>query len=173
MKTLYLYLFVLVSSMYAITVNSQNVKVTIDCEDSSIRSIISEIESQTEFLFIVDSDVDTRKEVTVRVKDKPLSEVLEDLSKQMNIQYKVSQKHIILSKNVVSPIHSTSSKIDSSCVIGTIKDELGDPLIGVNVLVKNTSQGTVTDISGNFEISAKVGDVLVISYIGSLVSTKN
>ncbi|WNH11946.1 SusC/RagA family TonB-linked outer membrane protein [Thalassobellus suaedae] len=40
------------------------------------------------------------------------------------------------------------------------------PLPGVNVLVKGTSQGTVTDFDGNYEISAKANDVLVYSYVG-------
>ena len=41
-----------------------------------------------------------------------------------------------------------------------------DPVIGANVMVKGTSNGTITDFDGNFLLDAKVGDVLVISYMG-------
>jgi TonB-linked SusC/RagA family outer membrane protein len=51
-------------------------------------------------------------------------------------------------------------------VRGTVIDEYGDPAIGATVQVKGTTQGTVTDIDGNFTISAPVGGTLVVSYVG-------
>ena len=41
-----------------------------------------------------------------------------------------------------------------------------DPVIGANIMVKGTTNGTITDFDGNFELQAKVGDVLVVSYMG-------
>ena len=41
-----------------------------------------------------------------------------------------------------------------------------DPVIGANVMVKGTTNGTITDFDGNFLLNANVGDVLVISYMG-------
>jgi len=49
---------------------------------------------------------------------------------------------------------------------GTITDESSEPLIGVNILIKNSSVGTVTDFDGNYTLDANTGDVLVISYTG-------
>lgn len=51
-------------------------------------------------------------------------------------------------------------------VRGTVVDEAGEPVIGATVQVKGTSQGTVTDIDGNFNLSAPAGSALVISYVG-------
>lgn len=51
-------------------------------------------------------------------------------------------------------------------VKGTVYDETGIPAMGVNVVKKGTTEGTVTDLDGNFEMSVKRGDVLVFSYIG-------
>ncbi|MDH6305389.1 TonB-linked SusC/RagA family outer membrane protein [Parabacteroides sp. PF5-5] len=51
-------------------------------------------------------------------------------------------------------------------VKGTVYDETGTPAVGVNIVKKGTAEGTITDWDGNFEISAKKGDVLVFSYIG-------
>ncbi len=50
-------------------------------------------------------------------------------------------------------------------VTGTVKDETG-PLPGVNVIVKNTSNGTQTDFDGNYTLIVNLGDVLVFSYVG-------
>lgn len=51
-------------------------------------------------------------------------------------------------------------------VKGVVYDETGIPAMGVNILKKGTTEGTITDLDGNFEISAQKGDVLVFSYIG-------
>ena len=49
---------------------------------------------------------------------------------------------------------------------GVVYDETGAPAMGVNILKKGTTEGTITDLDGRFEIAAKKGDVLVFSYIG-------
>jgi len=49
---------------------------------------------------------------------------------------------------------------------GTIMDESGDPIIGANVMVKGTAEGTITDLDGKFFMSVPDKAVLVISYVG-------
>ncbi|MBK5194965.1 MAG: SusC/RagA family TonB-linked outer membrane protein, partial [Proteiniphilum sp.] len=51
-------------------------------------------------------------------------------------------------------------------VRGTVVDDTGEPAIGATVQVKGTTQGTVTDVDGNFTLSAPAGGILVISYVG-------
>ncbi len=51
-------------------------------------------------------------------------------------------------------------------VRGTVVDEAGDPVIGATIQIKGTTQGTVTDIDGNFRLSAPSDGTLVISYVG-------
>ena len=53
-------------------------------------------------------------------------------------------------------------------VKGTVKDETGEPLVGVSVVIKGTTNGTMTDLDGNFSISCNKNDVLQISYVGFL-----
>jgi TonB-linked SusC/RagA family outer membrane protein len=50
-------------------------------------------------------------------------------------------------------------------VTGVVSDELG-PVVGANVVVKGTSNGTTTDFDGNYSIKAKKGDVIEVSYVG-------
>ena len=50
---------------------------------------------------------------------------------------------------------------------GTILDENGEPIIGANVVVKGSSNGTITDFEGNFQFNANKGDIIVISFGGS------
>ena len=51
-------------------------------------------------------------------------------------------------------------------VKGIVKDTTGEPVIGANVVVKGTTTGTITDFDGNFQLSAKQGDIIVVSFIG-------
>ncbi|MDB9850776.1 SusC/RagA family TonB-linked outer membrane protein [Flavobacteriaceae bacterium] len=55
---------------------------------------------------------------------------------------------------------------DSFTVSGSVKDSSSLPLLGVNVTVKNSTNGTQTDFDGNFSIEVKTGDILRFSYIG-------
>ena len=52
-------------------------------------------------------------------------------------------------------------------VNGVVQDAQGEPIIGANILVKGTANGTITDFDGNFSLSdVKKGDVIVISFVG-------
>lgn len=51
-------------------------------------------------------------------------------------------------------------------VKGIVKDTTGEPIIGANVVVKGSSNGTITDFEGNFQFNANKGDIIVISFIG-------
>ena len=51
-------------------------------------------------------------------------------------------------------------------VKGLVKDTTGEPIIGANVVVKGTTNGTITDFDGNFLLNANKGDIIIISFIG-------
>lgn len=51
-------------------------------------------------------------------------------------------------------------------ISGVVRDEQGEPLIGVSVLIEGTTQGTITDFDGNFTLNAQDGQTLEVSYMG-------
>lgn len=51
-------------------------------------------------------------------------------------------------------------------VSGTVKDEGGEPLIGVSIVIKGSTTGVVTDLNGKFSLNGKVGDIIQFSFIG-------
>ncbi|KAB1067490.1 TonB-dependent receptor plug domain-containing protein [Tamlana haliotis] len=59
-----------------------------------------------------------------------------------------------------------SSSVKKGFVSGTIYDETGAPIPAVNIIIKGTSRGTMTNFDGNFSIKASKGDILEITYIG-------
>lgn len=60
----------------------------------------------------------------------------------------------------------TTAYAQGGSVSGIIKDTQGEPIIGASVVVKGTTNGTITDLDGNFQINATQGNTLIISYIG-------
>lgn len=63
-------------------------------------------------------------------------------------------------------LFTSSVGAQNVAITGTVTDVNGEPLVGVNVVVKGTSVGTITDLSGSFSVSGRNGDVVVFTYIG-------
>lgn len=152
-------LFFCLFSLMAENSHSQNARVTINRSDAPLESILNEIESQTDYLFIYKEDVNVKMRKTIQVNGKPVSEVPPILLTGSSIGYKMEE---IISSLLVM-LHWQRKE---QGVTGVVTDVLGEPLIGVTVMLKGDMQGTVTDINGRFSLSAEQGDVIVVSYLG-------
>ncbi|MEP1780515.1 SusC/RagA family TonB-linked outer membrane protein, partial [Reichenbachiella sp.] len=74
---------------------------------------------------------------------------------------------MLFGMGVLFILSSSSAFAQGSLVSGTIKDaESGEPIPGVNIVEKGTTNGAVTDIDGNYSVQATENTVLVISYVG-------
>ena len=60
----------------------------------------------------------------------------------------------------------SNDAIAQKAIRGTVLDEANDPIIGASVLVKGTTNGSITGVDGTFNVKANPSDVLVISYVG-------
>lgn len=74
----------------------------------------------------------------------------------------------MLAAGGISNIPSVHATQQENIIKGIITDEQGEPLIGVSIMIQGTMKGTVTNLEGNFELDAKKGSILEISYIGYL-----
>lgn len=78
---------------------------------------------------------------------------------------------IAYSNHEMSPVVNEDIQVVSvsqqtNVVKGHVKSDTGEPLIGVSVSVKGSGTGTVTDIDGNFDLKAKPGDLIELTYMG-------
>lgn len=158
-------LLVCVFCSFAGNTHSQNARVSITKSNANLEEVLSEIESQTDYLFIYNNQVDINKKLSIKVKNKPVSDVLDNLLKNMGVSYAMEGTHIVLTKKTENPIPVQQQ---TKNVNGTVVDVNGDPVIGANVVVKGTTNGTITDIDGRFTIDADAKSVLNVSYIGYL-----
>ncbi|RUA17846.1 MAG: SusC/RagA family protein, partial [Flavobacteriia bacterium] len=71
---------------------------------------------------------------------------------------------VLLALLMAFVVHLSSAQ--EKAIRGTVTDENGSPLPGVNVVVRGTTSGTQTDFDGNYTLQAEVGQTLVFSYLG-------
>lgn len=146
--------------------HSQNARVSISKSNTLLDDILNEIEHQTDYLFIYNNQVNVNRKASVKAKSLPVSQVLDKLFAGTEIQYAMEGTHIVLSTKEVT--EGTAVQQQKQQITGTIVDSNGDPVAGANVIVKGTTNGTITDMDGNFAMDADAKSVLNISYIGYL-----
>ncbi len=156
-------LVVCIFSSYAATTLSQNARVTINKNKTSLYEVLQEIESQTDYLFVYNNQVDVSHKVSLKTKDTPVANVLSNLFRDTDIEYSMEGAHIILSKRN-EPIVQQASR----GVTGKVTDSTGEGIIGATVQVKgNNSLGTITDADGNYSLNGLPANaILRFSYIG-------
>lgn len=154
-------LLVCVFCTFAENTHSQNARVSINKKNVQLETVLNEIEHQTDYLFIYNNQVNVNKKVSLKAKNQPVSKVLEELLADSGITYSVEGNHIVLGKQIMA-----AAPQQSSTIRGKVIDTNGDPVIGANIVEKGTTNGTTTDVEGNFSINAKSGSTLVITFIG-------
>lgn len=157
-------LFVFVGTAFASVSYSQTMKVTVVADNVSASKVISEIEKQTDYLFVYNvNEVNLARQVKVDAQDKPVSEVLDKMFKGTDISYAMEGKNIMLMSKAKA---GEAAQQQANKVTGIVKDANGEPVIGANVKVKGMSIGVITDIDGRFALEAPLNSVLQITYIG-------
>ncbi|MDL2208297.1 TonB-dependent receptor [Parabacteroides sp. OttesenSCG-928-O15] len=158
-------LLVCIICAYAENGYSQNARVTINKNKVYLDEVLNEIENQTDYLFIYNNNVNLHKEISIQVENKPVYEVLNSLLKNTDISYTMEGTHIMLLKRDPSAPGLPSVQ-QARTITGVIIDEAGEPIIGVNILEKGTTNGTTTNLDGEFTLTVSPQAVLLVSYIG-------
>ena len=155
-------LFLVVLQLSAENSYAQRMRIAISMSNVSVEQVLNKIEETSDYVFLYnDETIQKNRIVSVRSKSGKITDILDDIFKGTDISYTVIDKQIILSKS--NKVNQNAKAIQ---IKGMVKDALGEPLIGVSVLVKGTSNGTVTDLDGKFSLNVSVGDILEFSYVG-------
>lgn len=141
---------------------ASNGSVSLDSNKVTVGNVLSAIERQSDFYFTYNVDqIDINRSVSVNTENKSVEAILQDLFAGENIKYKIEGKHIVLYR-----LESAQQNAKKT-VTGLVKDASG-PIIGVNIVEKGTSNGTITDFDGKFTLQVAPDAVLVITYVGYL-----
>jgi len=151
---------------------AQTTKLTVEMKNAKVVSILNEIENQSKFRFFFSNDVDVERKATINLRDVTVFDILDVLFKDTNVKYEVYERQIALidksadsffNRNYVE-YHNIQQQ---RTVTGTVTDASGQPLPGVSIIIKGTTQGTVTGADGNYSLADVSSEAtLVFSFVG-------
>ncbi|BBE18639.1 TonB family protein [Aquipluma nitroreducens] len=160
--TLFLMVFSVLSafsSSYA-----QKTKLNLKVQNSQVKEVLNEIENQSDFFFMYDNhQVDVERRVNLEINSLNIDQALQKLFEGTSTGYKVVNRQILLfTENESSAYSQQTTK-----VTGKVTDGSGGTLPGVSVVVKGTTNGTITDIDGAYNIgNVPVNATLQFSFVG-------
>ena len=166
MKIALILLSAMLFRVSATEVYSQEISINLNMNNSTVKEVLKEIENRSDFTFYYnDEAINANKTVSVNVKNSRILDILTTILP--NCDFKVVNKNIIITAKLTnSRTNSPVTTQQKKTISGFIQDVNGNPIIGANIVVKGTTNGTVTDIEGNFSISVVPNATLIISYIG-------
>lgn len=143
-------------------------KLTVQMQNKTLKEVFSYIEKNSKYVFIYEEAVDLGKKVNVDILNKSIDEIIKEVFSSNGFSYVIKGRQVIVKneKEIASKQAPVTAQ-NGIAVRGTVTDHTGMPLVGVNVVVKGTTIGTVTDIDGNFDLTnVPQGSILQFSYIG-------
>lgn len=155
-----------------------NSRINLQLEKSRVSEILSQIEKQADVKFTYRTKLISDDLVlTIDYKNNKLADVLDNLLEPLNIKYKIIGRQIVLTPSSrkqpnlqeQTELQSRTDLHADITVRGVVKDETGELLPGVSVLLKGSQTGTTTDAAGKFSLNVPNRDaVLVFSFVGYL-----
>lgn len=157
MLTLFSLLFFFSVSLFA-----QEKGITVHLENVSLREVFSAIEKQTTYRFSYRNVViDATKDISISKTKASVSSILNEALVGKNLEY-----NIVSSKSIVISDKQKSTTVGQKEISGIIKDVNGIPVVGATIMEKGTTNGSISDMDGNFTLNIAENGILQISYIG-------
>ena len=147
------------------SVYSQQTKLSMDVDNVTLEDAFRVIEDNSNFVFFYNADqVKLDDRVSLRVENRSIEKILDELFQDKSIAYKVIDRRIVLFPKGGNGVDMMDQEQQ---VHGKVTGEDGEPIPGATVMVKGTAQGTITDNDGQYSLSDVPGDaILVFSFVG-------
>lgn len=157
---------------------SQEAKFSLHLKSTTIKEICKEIERKSDFIFVFsdNSEAILNKQVEITFGTKGIEEILKTIFFNTGLTYRMLDKQIVVYRNkqIVTEketnknILQKNTQQDKRTITGTIMDKNGQSIIGANIVEQGTTNGTITDVNGEFSLNVENEAVLHITYIGYL-----
>ncbi|MDR1330597.1 MAG: TonB-dependent receptor [Tannerella sp.] len=137
-------------------------QISLSVENKTMREVIKDIEKTSDYRFFYNDDLPgLAANVSVRIGEGSIVNVMNQLAAQADIAYLIRDNNQIVLSSVAAVPQQSGRRIT-----GRVIDVNDEPVIGANIMEKGTSNGTVTDVSGNFSLTVAENAVLQVSFIG-------
>jgi len=141
---------------------SQDTRISLNLKNVQIKDVLLKIEDSSEFFFIYNNQlIDVDRNVSVNADNEKISDVLHDIFRDQKVEFQLTDRKIVIVPTEMSNQQSQTK------VSGKVTDSSGGPLPGVSVVVKGTTNGTITDSNGNYSVSnLPANAILQFSFVG-------
>lgn len=148
------------------SVYSQKTKLNIKLENATLQQVFSAIQEQTEFdFFYKNEQIPANARISIEYQYEAIEVVLDKILKGTGLTYHLMDKDIVISTKGAAKSDVSSQQQKS--VSGKVIDSIGGGLPGVSVVVKGTTNGTITDTNGKYSLSIPPSSkTLVFSFVG-------
>jgi TonB-linked SusC/RagA family outer membrane protein len=146
-------------------------QVSLNVKNMHLKEIFSLIRKQTGYDFVYyTSELNTSKPVTLLVKKENIKSVLDKCLADQPFTYKINSTTVSVRKKQEL---SSAVVAQSILIVGKVTDDIGKPIAGVSIRVKNLSVSTISDHNGSYKISVpNVNSILQFSYLGYATQEK-
>jgi TonB-linked SusC/RagA family outer membrane protein len=166
MKLTTILLFCGLMTVSATVSYSQATKISLDMKNSTVNQVLNEIESQSEFYFLLNQNlVDVTRQVNIVAENKPIKDILTEVFDGAGVNFLVNDRQIILyPENMSTP----GMEVQQLFVRGKVTDSsTGEPLQGVNIAMRGSTAGTISDVDGGYSLNIPDPDcTLIFTFIG-------
>lgn len=159
------FLFLFVAQTFATNSYSQQTRLTLKMQDAKVIDVLSKIEDESQYYFLFNQKlVDVERRVTVDAQNERVDKILSEIFENTNVNYLVKDRQIILT-TAVKDVAEVSAQQKN--VSGKVTDSSGLPVPGVTVMIKGTTNGTITDGDGKYTLT-NIPDnaILQFSFVG-------
>ncbi len=132
--------------------------------DITVGEVFSWIKENTNYkIWYRNEEIDLERKVQVNLYNRSVPDILNDILPPHQLSFRISGDYIMIfvdenAKNLRKPLFFH--------IKGTVTDESGGPIIGASITAKQTKQGAITDVKGNFTLEVPVNSYVEISFIG-------
>lgn len=167
-----LFAVVAFGSAYAVPMSQEDLKdtkVKISIKEGKIIEIMNQISSSTDYFFIYEDGVKSELNKKIKIEDgENLHDLLGEISKKSNLEFRAVNNNIVVRMRPANQSQINNATFQGVRISGrVISAEDNSGLPGVNVVEKGTTNGTVTDIEGNFSLQVPGPEsVIVMSSVG-------
>ena len=164
----HLMLLVLLTGPLLLLAQNKNLLVTLSVKNQSLKEVFRSIQSQTGLnIMVTEKILSEAKKVSLKVKDMPLDQVLEQCFRNTGLDYEIVEGTIVVKKKTEKTGVVIAQEIVFSDLIvqGGVLNKSGTPLAGATVSVKGKNRSSVTDERGAYAIAADKDDELIFSYV--------
>lgn len=157
-----LYTYAINASKYA-----QEKTLTVKVQNKTVKEVLDYIEKNSEFIFFYyNKAIDTKRSVSMHVKDKTITTILDRLFEGTDVQYEIKDRQISLKKGSVQQRPQDKKQQKRKLTGKVVDEETNEPLVGVSIVAVEENRGIITGIDGSFSIEVYNNTKLQFSYIG-------